>query len=94
MFISTLKCQKEAITISFKETLQTTSFANHQPDPAFQLSETAIFTPDFCKASLAAIRFIRLATKPALTSTPVLFVKARAVAEKLFLLALKVVCTW
>jgi hypothetical protein len=43
---------------------------------------------------LATIRFIRLATKPALTSTPVLFVKARAVAEKLLLLALKVVCTW
>jgi len=47
------------------ETLQTTSFANRQPDPAFQASETAIFTPDLCsKASLAAIRFIRLATKP------------------------------
>jgi hypothetical protein len=63
--------------------LQTTSFANRQPDPAFQVPETAIFTPDFYKASLAAIRFIRLATKPALTSTPVLFAKARAVAEKL-----------
>jgi hypothetical protein len=74
--------------------LQTTSFANRQRDPAFQMSETPIFTPEFCKAFLAAIRFIRLATKPALTSTPVLFVKARAAAEKLLLLALKVVCTW
>jgi hypothetical protein len=73
---------------------QTTSFANRQPDPAFQVSGTPIFTPDVCKASLSAIRFILLATKPALTSTPVLFVKARAVAEKLLLLALKVVCTW
>jgi len=45
--------------------MQTTSFANRQPDPAFQASETDIFTPDLCsKASLAAIRFIRLATKP------------------------------
>ena len=75
-------------------TLQKTSFANRQPDPAFQVSGTPIFTPDVCKASLSAIRFILLATKPALTSTPVLFVKARAVAEKLLLLALKVVCTW
>jgi hypothetical protein len=42
-----------------------TSFANSQPGPAFQVSETPIFTPDICKgkASLAAIRFIRLATK-------------------------------
>jgi hypothetical protein len=70
-----------------------TSFANRQPDTPFQVSETLIFTPEFCKVSLAAIRFIRLATKPALTSTPVSFVKARAVAEKLLLLALKVVCT-
>ena len=46
-----------------------TSFANRQPDPAFQVSETPIFTPDVCKASLSAIRFILLATKPALTST-------------------------
>jgi hypothetical protein len=38
--------------------------------------------------------FYPAATKPALTSTPVLFVKARAVAEKLLLLASKVVCTW
>jgi hypothetical protein len=30
--------------------LQKTSFANRQPDPAFQVSETAIFTPDICKA--------------------------------------------
>jgi hypothetical protein len=43
--------------------LQTTSFANRQTDPAFQMSETAIFTPDICKASLAAIRFIRHSTK-------------------------------
>jgi hypothetical protein len=76
------------------EPLQTTSFANRQPDQAFQVSISPIFTPEFCKVSLAAIRFIRLATKPALTSTPVLFVKARAAAEKLLLLALKVVCTW
>ena len=72
--------------------LQMTSFANRQPAPAFQVSETGIFTPDFYKVSLAAIRFIRLATKPALTSTQILFVKARAAAEKLLLLALKVVC--
>jgi len=71
-----------------------TSFANCPPDPAFQVSETPIFTPDLCKVSLAAISFIRLAAKPALTSTPMLFVKARAVAEKLLLLALKVVWTW
>jgi hypothetical protein len=68
-----------------------TSFANRQPYSAFQASETPIFTPDLCKGFLAAIRFIRLAIKPALTSTPVLFVKARAAAEKLLLLALKVV---
>jgi hypothetical protein len=74
--------------------LQTTSFANCPPDPAFQVSETAIFTPDLCKASLATIRFIRVATKPTLTSTPVSSVKARAIAEKLLLLALKVNCTW
>jgi hypothetical protein len=47
-----------------------TSFANRQPYSAFQVSETPIFTPDLCKASLATIRFIRLATKPALTSIP------------------------
>jgi hypothetical protein len=41
-------------------------FANRQPDPPFQFSETGIFTPEPCKASLAAIRFIRLATKPSL----------------------------
>jgi hypothetical protein len=46
--------------------LQKTSFANRQPDPAFQVSEIPIFTPDLCKASLAAIRLTRLATKPAL----------------------------
>jgi hypothetical protein len=40
-----------------------TSFANRQPDPTFQVSETAIFIPDLCKAPLAAIRFIQLATK-------------------------------
>jgi hypothetical protein len=34
-----------------------TAFANHQLDPAFQVSEISIFTPDICKASLAAIRF-------------------------------------
>jgi hypothetical protein len=75
------------ITIS----LQKTSFANRQPYSAFQASETPIFTPDLCKGFLAAIRFIRLAIKPALTSTPVLFVKANALAENLLLLALKVV---
>ena len=31
---------------------QTTSFANRQPDPVFQVSETPNFTPDLCKASL------------------------------------------
>jgi hypothetical protein len=46
--------------------LQTTSFANRQPDPAFWMLETVISIPDFCKASLAVIRFIRLATKPSL----------------------------
>jgi hypothetical protein len=46
-------------------TLQTTSFAKRQPGPAFQVLETIIFAPDLCKASLAAIRFIRLATKTA-----------------------------
>ena len=71
--------------------LRKTSFANRQPYSAFQASETPIFTPDLCKGFLAAIRFIRLAIKPALTSTPVLFVKASAAAEKLLLLALKVV---
>jgi hypothetical protein len=30
--------------------LQTTSFANRQPDPAFQASETPVFTSDLCKA--------------------------------------------
>jgi len=74
--------------------LHKTSFANRRPDPAFQVSENPIFTPDLCKGSLAAISFIRLAAKPALTSTPMLFVKARGVAEKLLLLALKVVWTW
>jgi hypothetical protein len=34
---------------------QTTSFANHQPDLAFQVSETVIFIPDFCKASSAVL---------------------------------------
>jgi hypothetical protein len=29
---------------------QTTSFANRQPDPAFQASETPVFTSDLCKA--------------------------------------------
>jgi len=32
------------------EPLQTTSFANRQPDPAFQASETPVFTSDLCKA--------------------------------------------
>jgi hypothetical protein len=71
-----------------------TSFANCPPDPAFQVSKTPVFTPDICKVSLAAIWFIRQATNPALTSTPVSSVKARAIAEKLLLLALKVNCTW
>jgi len=71
---------------------QTTSFANRQPDPAFQVSGTPIFTPDVCKASLAAICFIRLTTKPALTSTPMLFVKARAAAEKLLSLIMPTLC--
>jgi len=30
--------------------LQKTSFANRQPDPAFQASETPVFTSDLCKA--------------------------------------------
>jgi hypothetical protein len=74
--------------------LQKTSFANCPPDPAFQVSKTSVFTPDLCKASLAAIWFIRQATNPALTSTRVSLVKGRAEAEKLLLLALKVNCTW
>jgi hypothetical protein len=37
--------------------LQTTSFANRQLDPVFQLVETPIFIPEVCKASLAAIPF-------------------------------------
>jgi len=53
------------------------------------VSETAIFTPDLCKASLATIRFIRVATKPALTSTPVSSVKARAIAEKIVITGVK-----
>ena len=73
-------------------TLQKTSFANRQPDPAFQVSGTPIFTPDVCKASLAAFCFIRLTTKPALTSTPMLFVKARAAAEKLLSLIMPTLC--
>jgi len=31
------------------EPLQTTSFANRQPDPAFQALETPVFTSDLCK---------------------------------------------
>jgi hypothetical protein len=50
--------------------LQKTSFANHRPYPAFQVSETPIFNPDLCKGSLVAVRFIRQATKPAPTSIP------------------------
>ena len=45
--------------------LQKTSFANRRPYPAFQVSETPIFTPHLCKGSLVAVRFIRQATKPA-----------------------------
>ena len=30
-------------------TLQTISFANRQPDPAFQALETPVFTSDLCK---------------------------------------------
>jgi hypothetical protein len=63
--------------------LQMTYFANRQLAPAFQVSQTSIFNP-FAKPLSHAIRFIRLATKPALTSTPVLFVKARAVAENCY----------
>jgi hypothetical protein len=29
--------------------LQMTSFANRQPDPAFQALETPVFTSDLCK---------------------------------------------
>jgi hypothetical protein len=50
------------------------------------------FYLDLCKASLAAICFIRLTTKLALTSTPMLFVKARAAAEKLLSLIMPTLC--
>ncbi len=72
--------------------LPTTSFANRPPNPAFQVLETPIFTHDLCKPSLATIRFILLAKKSALTFTPLLFIKARALAEKLLLFALYAIC--
>jgi hypothetical protein len=37
------------LAINLSKTLQMTSFANRQPDPAFQVSETPIFTLTFAK---------------------------------------------
>ena len=65
-----------------------TSFANSQPGPAFQVSETTIFTPDIWQSLFSRHPFYPAGNKAALTSSSMLFVKARAVAEKLLLCAL------